>query len=780
MILLSCTGVLSGCLGAGRLQKNEYLLTDQYTVGNKGIQDEELAPYYLQPTNRKLLGLPFSLWIYEIGNLGFDSLRIEQDYHRIKRVYNKKLSAATKPNQYEKIKKQKNKRLSYYEDKLKHGNFIMQRGEKPVIYSSEKRLATENNLLHYLHTKGYFKAQVKSKLKIKKNTATVIYFIKKNEPSLLNTISLTCADETIKQLLEPYTQKSLLKKGQKYDQEQLITERERIYNKLQKKGYWNFYRQYIEFNVDTTTNHINLQTIISLPNQQKEHTIYHLDGIEFVIDSLPQEQSQDTTTQGITFYHTKQHFSPSTIMGKITLRPGQVYNKAEILETKKRLIDTGIFKNIQINQEAVDEKNLRTHIYTQLYDRFQLEQEIGAGITRNSPLPFYQIALISKNLLKQLETLSIRSQIGIEIGSFPTDGTQLQPIQNFQLSIGGNVQELVLPLTQAFRKKIDAYRPYTKADIGYTFTKQTNYNNQRLSAVINYGWSPWPNISFDCTPLKMNLIDFNLKEGFANELAARQTKGDHSYKRYQPALYTQTSLKTVFQKLNTDNVPPYTGAYHCLEHFIESGGTLQSLFKFEKIFGKEITNYQYLKSSITYTRHIPIQRETLFVYHIHTGFLYPYNMYKIAPPEQYYFIGGPSSIRAWGTRSLGPGSYQTKEQDEENKKFLDERPGELIIQTNLELRRQLTGIIGCTFFIDMGNIWTLQKTKRKGEEFSFNRFYKEIAIGVGTGLFLNFNIIVLRLDIGIKLYDPGMPIRARLFPANMFSPTINFTLGHPF
>ena len=409
-------------------------------------------------------------------------------------------------------------------------------------------------------------------------------------------------------------------------------------------------------------------------------------------------------------------------MGKITLRPGQVYNKADILETKKRLIYTGIFKNIQINQEAVDEKNLRTHIHTQLYDRFQLEQEIGAELTRNSPLPFYQIALISKNLLKQLETLSIRSQIGIEIGSFPTDGTQIQPIQNFQVSLGGNVQELVLPLTQAFRKKIDAYRPYTKADIGYTFTKQTNYNNQRLSAVINYGWSPWPNISFDCTPLKMNLIDFNLKEGFADELAAQQTKGEHFYKRYQPALYTQTSLKTVFQKLNTDDVPPSTSAYHCLEHFIESGGTLQSLFKFEKIFGKEITNYQYLKSSITYTRHIPIQRKTLFVYHIHTGFLYPYNMYKIAPPEQYYFIGGPNSIRAWGTRSLGPGSYQTKEQDEENKKFLDERPGELIIQTNLELRRQLTGIIGSTLFIDIGNIWMLQKTKRKGEEFSFKPF----------------------------------------------------------
>ena len=99
--------MLSGCLGAGRLQKNEYLLIDQYTVGNKDIQDEELAHYYLQPTNRKLLGIPFSLWIYEIGNLGFDSLKIEQDYHRIKRVYNKKLSAATKPKQYEKIKNKK-------------------------------------------------------------------------------------------------------------------------------------------------------------------------------------------------------------------------------------------------------------------------------------------------------------------------------------------------------------------------------------------------------------------------------------------------------------------------------------------------------------------------------------------------------------------------------------------------------------------------------------------------------------------------------------------------
>ena len=102
------------------------------------------------------------------------------------------------------------------------------------------------------------------------------------------------------------------------------------------------------------------------------------------------------------------------------------------------------------------------------------------------------------------------------------------------------------------------------------------------------------------------------------------------------------------------------------------------------------------------------------------------------------------------------------------------------MQANVEIRQQLVRFIEGAVFVDMGNVWMLHQTKRQGENFEFSRFYKEIAIGTGVGIRLNFNFLVLRLDVGFKLYDPGLPIGARFLPETMTQPKIHVALGYPF
>jgi outer membrane protein assembly factor BamA len=107
-----------------------------------------------------------------------------------------------------------------------------------------------------------------------------------------------------------------------------------------------------------------------------------------------------------------------------------------------------------------------------------------------------------------------------------------------------------------------------------------------------------------------------------------------------------------------------------------------------------------------------------------------------------------------------------------------------MLQANVELRQHLVGYLEGAIFVDVGNVWMLNKSKRVGEDFAWNRFYQEFAVGAGIGLRLNFNVLVLRLDVGIKVYDPTCPAGARLFPKdpkeNKIQPTINFGLGYPF
>ena len=58
----------------------------------------------------------------------------------------------------------------------------------------------------------------------------------------------------------------------------------------------------------------------------------------------------------------------------------------------------------------------------------------------------------------------------------------------------------------------------------------------------------------------------------------------------------------------------------------------------------------------------------------------------------------------------------------------------------------------------MGNVWFLKKDKpgRLPEEvFNFSRLGKDIAIGAGAGLRVDFSFFVIRFDYSYKVKDPS-------------------------
>ena len=764
---------MQSCLGTRYLQKNEYLLVDQYVVGNKKIREDKLKHYYLQHTNRKLLGMPFWLWIYELGRRNFNKQALKREYKAIELSYEKKLAAAfNKPTRWKRLQEDKKKKLERIEFLLKNGNWLMQKGERPVIYVPQKRIATEDNLLQYLHTKGYFNTRVKSFVKKKGKKAYIVYRIWENQPFIVKDISLHSVDPAIEKLLQPYEEHSLLKKGQNYDQDVLIDERTRIHDLLVDNGYWGFNKQYVAFNVDTTGNNqsVAIETVVLLPTDGKPHPVYDLANIQLTVSpSFSADSSAEIDIYGdITFKNTRQHFSPKSIVNKIPLQLGQLYRKCDIVETQKRLTSLGIFRNIHIGHEIIDGTHLRTNICTSLLDKFQLEQELGTEFTKASSVPFYRLSFKSRNLFKKLETLTVKSQLGIEVGSIAT--TEQQEFYNegnFHIAAELTLPQFLLFLPATTRAKLDAYKPITKVHLGYTFTKQINYTKQSVKTLLSYGWHPNSITTVEFIPVSVGLEKFKLSRSFEEQIK----KDSKKKKKYEAGLISSGSVKLTFKK-NDECKKDYS----CLETLLESGGTLQNLIDFKKLFGNSLRYYKYLKIDLSYKRHVPLYTGTVFAYQLNSGILYPYsdNNDKLAPEDKYYFIGGSSSVRAWSSRSLGPGSYKQKE-------FIEERGGEFILQANLELRQSLIGFLESAFFIDMGNVWMLRKNDdRLGDNLELTRFYKEIAIGTGVGLRLNFNFLVLRLDIGFKVYDPTLSSGKRLFPENMLQPTYSFGLGYPF
>ncbi len=80
----------------------------------------------------------------------------------------------------------------------------------------------------------------------------------------LKEITYQIQSPQIARVVEQTEQRSLLKKGQKYDQNKLAKERERIAKLVRQKGFNDFDKKSITFLVDTTVAHreFTIQTVI--------------------------------------------------------------------------------------------------------------------------------------------------------------------------------------------------------------------------------------------------------------------------------------------------------------------------------------------------------------------------------------------------------------------------------------------------------------------------------------------------------------------------------------
>jgi outer membrane protein assembly factor BamA len=66
------------------------------------------------------------------------------------------------------------------------------------------------------------------------------------------------------------------------------------------------------------------------------------------------------------------------------------------------------------------------------------------------------------------------------------------------------------------------------------------------------------------------------------------------------------------------------------------------------------------------------------------------------------------------------------------------------------------------WFTDMGNVWYGPETNIEGDvsqnilkegKFHFNDFYKQIAVGSGLGVRLDWDFVILRLDFSTRVHD---------------------------
>jgi hypothetical protein len=393
------------------------------------------------------------------------------------------------------------------------------------------------------------------------------------------------------------------------------------------------------------------------------------------------------------------------------------------------------------------------------------------------PKPVYKLSLKSRNLFRRLESLKLETRVSVEGVAATATKRGFASSQAYAVTLSLSWPQFLLPLGVATHARLERLRPMTALSLDYKHTWHPDYKQDTLTSFMRYDWKDQSRGTYEFTPLGIELTNTkNKSDEFERHLEELSARGNSLHRTFNTSWVSLLSLKSSFYR---QPIPDTDPSYSLLELFFESGGALQNFIDLRKLMPK-FEYYQYIKCNVAYSQSIPLRTSTGFAYRVQAGAANPYGAYKILPYDRYYFLGGANDMRAWYPRTLGPGAYNAMEKV--NKKYSLDQPGSLLLQGSVELRQQLVGVLEGALFVDAGNIWTLHEDDREGGKFNFQNFYKEIAVGTGVGLRLNFKLLVLRLDVGFKLYDPAKPLGERFVGRQLFSnqPVFNIGIDYPF
>nr|WP_222439189.1 BamA/TamA family outer membrane protein [Echinicola salinicaeni] len=781
------------------LEENEYLI---YDVDLKGIQasnEAKLRELIKQTPNTRIPIFNFSpgVIIYNIGKMNYDSLRLaEKKENFISEQHELETQLEEQPdnNKLQRRYYKLNNKIEDLNKKLDYGNWFMRTGNPKAIYDSSKTYTTEREMNNYLVNHGFFDAKVSADVKRKKKKAFITYNISEKEPYIIDSLYTRSDNANIYRLLREKKKKELIIPKKKYNQEDLTKERQRVEELLKNNGYYTFSKSYIEYNVykDTLEKTVSIEQLIRKPTYSQDHKVYTIDSVIFNISTptdviLDQEVTREY--DDITYIMYRDRYSEKIIDSRVFINKGDLYNRSEVLETQRQLANLDIFRFVNIAFDTLG-NNITTKIYTQPNEKYQITNQLGASITEQLPGPFFSHSLRNRNLFRGLEIFEFNFRAGLEGVASATTAGGVYRSRELNTSASVIFPQFLFPFNRKALNQFGRYNPRTRTLLGYNYVNRPEYVREGFNTILAYSWATRnQRQQYTINALDANLIRSNLDPAFEERLLELQELGNNLINSFQSSYVSSISGQAI---INFNQYGLFQrNRSSLLRLFVESGGTSINFLNKANFENRSLQYFQFLKFQSDFRRFIPLSRKSTFAYRLNAGLAIPYGISNgVLPYEKYFFAGGSTSIRAWQPRRLGPGSFTPIENEEGYFDYRYEQPGDILLEAMFEFRRKLFGYFDGAFFIDAGNIWTLKEDPtREGAQFKAKQFVREIAVGTGLGLRMDFDFLVLRLDMGIKAIDPARPKGERFIldqlsfknPLGEKGQTVfNIGIGYPF
>lgn len=642
-------------------------------------------------------------------------------------------------------------------------------GTEPVVFNPSKVEESVTAMRNHLRYMGYYGSTVESDVQVKDRKVYVFYYVTPGKRYRISAIDYDIPTYgTFPQDFEDYLPSTSLKKGLYLSEQVLSAEAEQAAQFFRNRGYFGFNKGFFAFEADTLQSDGTARLKMDIrdyalgddPASAQPHRKYRIGEVSIA-------------------YPKDLKIRHSVLENLNMLRPGQPYSEKAINDTYTRLTSVGMLSSVNINLEPVadDRVDARINLRNSGLQGFKtnLEASVNStGLIGLSP----QLTYYHKNLFHGGELLNL----GLK--------------GNFQFKPGDNASstEVSVSTTLRFPKFIGLPNrlfkgpniPRTEISLAFNYQNRPEYRRTVISSAFTYSGRLTERLFYQVSPVRANISRiFNISEDFyirsmANNIFLMQLYTNNFDMGVSGMLYYTTDASAVPRK-----------SFHYVRLGVDVSGNVMSLFnKYMPVndYGQHMiwnTPYaQYVRAELTLGRTFHfgnILHQSLALRFL-AGAGYGYGNSTSVPLDKLFYCGGSTSMRGWQARTLGPGANTLLS----DIFVIPAQLGDMKIEANAEYRFPLAWKLEGALFMDAGNIWDFPVRSEDLTELSAESTFslKTIAMDWGLGLRLNLDFILLRLDAGIRIHDPGLPEGKRwVAPANWLdkgNAAIHFGVGYPF
>ena len=634
-----------------------------------------------------------------------------------------------------------------------YNRWIQRVGTPPVIYDSTLTMASQEQLHTALSNRGYMNNTVTYRVKadtVKRKTS-VDYDITLGEPYFIRSIDYDISDDALREIILADSSQFTIHQGDLLDYNRLDEWRQMITERLRNKGYYAFNKEYITFMADTAAGSKAVDLTLNTRDPYRndhlpyytEHEPFYVRDVVYVTDYDPVEMHDgyhgvDTIVMrdGVKVFQGEEQYIRLDVIDECNqIEPGELYNADAVNRTYRALGRLSILKQINIDVRPVGEVDgvLMVDAWVLLQrDKSQTVSVSLEGTNSEGDLGFgVGVDYEHRNIFKGAEVLSAKAKVSYESISGDLGGLINNNYSEYSTEVGVTFPKFMFPLLKrSFKRKVQASTAFA---VNFDYQVRPEYTRVIAGGAWRYQWTERSRRQshtltlFDLSVISVPKFNDEFFDRITNPLLLYSYQ-DHLIMRMGYNFYRTNKAEMSVQQMGRFQRDVFT-----IRANAETAGNL--LYGLSQLSGQKtddngsykalgIRYSQYLKADADYAFTHYLDRRQSVAFHVGAGIAIPYGNSDVLPFEKRFYSGGANSVRGWGVRTLGPGSYNS---NNSLSNFIYQC-GDIRFDVNLEYRAKLFWVVELGLFLDAGNIWTIQDYEdQPGGVFKWNKFYEQIA-----------------------------------------------------